>query len=357
MRVAVFGTRGFPYIQGGVEKHCEYIYSYLADKHEITVFRRIPYVCQTPHSPIHFIDLPSTKIKGFEAFFHSFLCTLICVFKRPDVIHIHNIGPAFFSPLLRLFGLKVVLTYHSPNYEHAKWGRFSKMLLKIAEYISLRASNHIIFVNKYQLEKQNIRIQAKSTYIPNGVVKQRKVVQRGKLFATHGIKNNFILGVGRITPEKGFDVLIQAFQQANVSIYQLVIAGGVDNEHGYFKKLQDMAKDNVVFTGVLTSEELTELYSHASLFVLPSYNEGFPLTLLEAMQLVNKVLVSDLPATRLLALNEEDYVKVGSVTDLAQKIMEKLEQPCFSTVKYNTSSYDWELIASQTEEVYKNASQ
>ena len=107
MKIYVFGTRGFPNIQGGVESHCEKLYSSMPKDINITIFRRKPYINNNIESinpsNINFIDLPSTKIKGFEAFFHSFISTLVCILKRPDIVHIHNIGPGIFTPILRLF--------------------------------------------------------------------------------------------------------------------------------------------------------------------------------------------------------------------------------------------------------------
>lgn len=94
MKISVLGTRGFPKIQGGVEKHCESLYPLFNAKYQITVYRRKPYVNSDKTYPnIKFIDLPSTKIKGFEAVFHSFLATLSACFGKSDVVHIHNIVP------------------------------------------------------------------------------------------------------------------------------------------------------------------------------------------------------------------------------------------------------------------------
>ena len=42
--VYVFGTRGFPNVQGGVEKHCEQLYPELTSKYNISIFRRIPFL-------------------------------------------------------------------------------------------------------------------------------------------------------------------------------------------------------------------------------------------------------------------------------------------------------------------------
>ena len=94
MKISVLGTRGFPKIQGGVEKHCESLYPLFNAKYQITVYRRKPYVNSDKTYPnIKFIDLPSTKIKGFEAVFHSFLATLSACFGKSDVVHI-QIGRA-----------------------------------------------------------------------------------------------------------------------------------------------------------------------------------------------------------------------------------------------------------------------
>lgn len=67
MKIYVFGTRGFPNIQGGVEKHCEALYTGFSNELQITVFRRKPYIQETPLYPnIFFKDICSTKIKGIE---------------------------------------------------------------------------------------------------------------------------------------------------------------------------------------------------------------------------------------------------------------------------------------------------
>ena len=105
--VAVIGTRGFPGIQGGVEAHSYHLYTRMSDVN-VRLYRRRAYL--TPQSSqafpnIEYIDLPSTRVKGFEAVWHTLLSVLHIAFHRPDVVHIHNIGPGMFAPLLRLMGV------------------------------------------------------------------------------------------------------------------------------------------------------------------------------------------------------------------------------------------------------------
>lgn len=354
MKVCVIGTRGFPDIEGGVEKHCELLYPLLDRDIDITVFRRKPYVnSNKTYNNIRFIDLPSTKIKGFEAILHSFLATICAVVFRADVVHYHNIGPALFSPLAKLFGIPVVLTFHSPNYEHKKWGGFAKKLLKFSEKVAFAASDRIIFVNRFQMQKYADRIQKKSVYIPNGI-NSVKLSENKNCLERFGISpRQYILSVGRITPEKGFHTLISAFKMLKRSDITLVIAGGVEFENAYMKELEDLTGDaQVVFTGYVFGDDLAQLYSNAALFVLASENEGFPLVLLEAMSYGLDILASDIPATRLVALKESDYFSTGNIEELKGMLDEKLTKRIART--YELEAFNWEHIAEQVSEIYSN---
>lgn len=352
MNISVIGLRGFPMIEGGVERHCESLYPRLDKKINITIYRRKPYVKEVAvYDNISFIDLPSTKIKGFEAFIHSFFASVSAVLRKPDIVHYHNIGPALFSPIVKLRNIPVVLTYHSPNYEHKKWGRIARRILLFSEKVALKTADRIIFVNKFQMEKYDQKIKDKSSYIPNGISNLPMLAESDFLSKIGVEKGKYILSVGRITPEKGFDTLIKAYKIANVNNYKLVIAGGVEFESNYMMKLRNISDDkDVIFTGAVYGDDLYQLYSHAALFVLASRNEGFPLVLLEAMRYNLDVIVSDIPATHLVKLDEKDYFETGNYKMLADKMSESIEH--FRKRKYDLSKYDWNVIAEKTEIVY-----
>lgn len=355
MKICVFGTRGFPMVQGGVEVHCESMYPRMAksDDRQIVVFRRKPYLKDNSkeYDNIRFVDLPSTKIKGFEAVLHSCLACICSIAMRPDVVHIHNIGPCLWAPLLKLFRIPVVMTYHSPNYEHKKWGKGAQKLLRFCERVALKYADRIIFVNRFQMEKYPQQIQKKSVFIPNGVQKAQKPEDFCYLKKHQLESEKYILSVGRITPEKGFHTLIEAFKQQKMPGYKLVIAGGVVAESGYMKQLQQLSEGlPVVFTGYVFGEELAQLYANAGLFVLASENEGFPLVLLEAMSYSRNLLVSDIPATRLIDLESQDYFPCANVQALSEALAIKIKQP--AKREYDLSPYEWETVAEQTTRVF-----
>ena len=353
MKVCVIGTRGFPYIEGGVEKHCESLYPLFGDDVQIVVYRRKPYVKgKKYYKNISFIDLPSTKIKGIETVIHSLLATIYTMYLKPDIVHYHNIGPALFSPLLKLQRIPIVVTYHSPNYEHKKWGIFAKRLLLFSEKITIKYSDILIFVNRYQMDKYPDKIKKKAFYIPNGITKPCKSINQNYLEEIGVKPGKYILSVGRITQEKGFDTLIKAYRLSKCKNYKLVIAGGVEFENKYMQELKELSQElDVIFTGYIYGDNLAQVYGNAALYVLASYNEGFPLVLLEAMSYELDVLVSDIPATHLVELQCDDYFAKGDYGDLSEKICRKLASP--HKRKYNLKEYDWNHTAKQTLTIFK----
>jgi len=365
--VFVFGIRGFPNVQGGVEKHCEELYPRLARTNcDITVITRMSYIPEEKRfsewKGVKFVYLWAPRRKNLETIVHSLLSSVICILKRPCIIHIHNIGPALVIPLLRLLGIKTVLTYHSINYEHQKWSRFAKFILKLGEFCGIKFADKVIVVSratKSFLEKKYIRKDLK--FIPNGV-SLPEIVSAGATLKRYNLEpKKYIFIACRFTPEKGLHDLIAAYSKIENPKFKLVISGDVDYETEYSKKIRDIARKTkgVVLTGFVSGEHLQELYSNAGLFVLPSYHEGLPIVLLEAMSYNLPLLVSDIAQNRDISLPEFRFFLPGEIDLLTAKIVdlfekgiserEKAQQYKILQVKYN-----WDKIAQQTFEVYKS---
>ena len=354
MKIAVIGTRGFPGIQGGVEVHSENLYTRMKDV-TLRIYRRKPYINERSNKAypgISYIDLPSTRVKGLEALLHTLISVMHIILHRVDVVHIHNIGPGLFTPILKVFGFKVVVTYHSPNYEHKKWGRFARNLLRFGEYLSLNFADKIIFVNRAQMQKFKDKFYTKSLYIANGITPQERSEKSDYIDSIGLTKGEYILSVGRLTPEKGFEYLVEAVNKIDC-VKHLVIAGAGDHGDAYLHQLKDLdIKNKVTFTGFTFGENLRQLYSHARLYVLSSVNEGFPLVLLEAMNYKLPIIASNIPATDIPQMSADNYFQTQNSDSLAEAIKRKLSDSQL-ICEYELGEYDWDRIAEQTLEVYK----
>ena len=103
---------------------------------------------------------------------------------------------------------------------------------------------------------------------------------------------------------------------------------------------------------------MNQVYTHARLFVLPSYHEGLPIVLLEALSYGLPVLVSDIPANKEVELPAERYFKCGDVDDLKKKIEVLLEKGLSEKERQKIrkqieEKYNWDKIAQQTIQVYR----
>ncbi|MDE6651590.1 MAG: glycosyltransferase family 4 protein, partial [Paramuribaculum sp.] len=320
------------------------------------VYRRKPFVTEgdPPPANIRFVDLPSTRIKGFEAAFHTLLCVAHLIVHPVKIVNIHNIGPAFLSPLLKLFGMKVVLTYHSTNYKHDKWGMFSKMILKAGEKIGFRWADRIIFVNEsMRLTAESNHVLHKSVFIPNPITAGCPDTSSDYCTKIGVTPYKYILAVGRLTPEKGFETLLRAANSLPDD-YKIVIAGAADHNPDYLRTLKELDKSHrVIFTGYADRDTLNELYSHARIFVLPSLFEGMSLALLEAMSFGLPVCLSDIDANHLPELeNRALFFNPTSSEALSDAINRALQQP--QRTDYDLSRYSPTSIIAETAGVYSN---
>jgi glycosyltransferase involved in cell wall biosynthesis len=302
MRLAVLGTRGFPGIQGGVETHCQELYPRLAARGlDITVFGRKGYLPAESYfyRGVKVVPLRSVRRKNLEAVSHTLwaLCQTARTRPRFDLVHFHTIGPGLFTPLARLAGFKTVVTNQGPDYERKKWGKLAKAVLRLGEAVSAKYAHAIISVSKTIQALLWEKYGRQSTYIPNGVVVPAKQAP-GPILAHFGLSpGQYILAVGRFVPEKGFHDLLAACRDLPGETH-LVLAGGADHEDNYSRALKSQAAQNkrVILTGIIAGRDLAEIYSNARLFVLPSYHEGLPLVLLEALSYGLPALVSAIPA-------------------------------------------------------------
>ena len=122
---------------------------------------------------------------------------------------------------------------------------------------------------------------------------------RRRLEERHGIRGGFVLFVSSLWPYKNCDGLLRAFAQARPDLdgRRLVVVGpGRDTE--YVAQLHALADelgiaDDVTWVGGVPLEETVDFYRAADVFVYPSHNETFGLTILEAMACGCPVVTSD----------------------------------------------------------------
>jgi glycosyltransferase involved in cell wall biosynthesis len=166
--------------------------------------------------------------------------------------------------------------------------------------------------------------------------------------------------IARVVPEKRQHDLIRAFAKTQRP-EKLVLVGEADHETEYSTSVRELAArtPSVVMTGFQTGSALSQLFSNAKLFVLPSSHEGMPIALLEALSYGLPVLASDISANLELNLPTDDYFAMGDVDALTTALERKLSMPfredmMSEIMQQIETDYSWKRIAERTATVYRS---
>lgn len=365
LRVTFLGLRGFPGVQGGVEKHVEQLSPLLASQGcSVEVLVRSPYIpaeSPTCRGEVRFVRLWAPRSQILEAITHSLLGVLYsALISRPHILHIHAIGPALVVPIATLLGLRVVVTHHGPDYDRQKWGGFAKAVLRLGEKLGMRYADARIAISTVIRDIVHRKYRVTCDVIPNGVSIPDPCYSTTVLDELGLRRGKYILLVSRMVPEKRHLDLLKAFQRLALPDCHLVFVGGSDHGTDYEAMVRSEATrvPNVVFTGVRGGRDLAELYAGAGVFVLPSSHEGLPISLLEALSYGLCVVASDIDANKAVGLSPSCYFPLGDVDELARMCRNALLcQPTKADrarrIEWVRERYDWSNVAASTFAVYR----
>lgn len=368
-KIAVTGFRGVPATWGGIEHHCENVYSRLAEiGYDITVYARSYYVPKeiSEYKGLKIKRLPTLNFKYSDALLHTFFSLIHILFKNPDIVHIHGIGPCFFSWLPRVFRprMKVFFTCHGLDWQRKKWPRWASRLMYLGELSAIFFAQYRIVVSK-ELQKYFGSVHGtKTTYIPNGIMpippREPNLIKQWNL-TTRG----YFLCVGRMVPEKRIEDIIKAYL-LNLRSCSLVIVGDNAAAGQYMKDLLKMASNtpSVIFTGYQFGPVLEELFSNARAYVTASELEGLPITILEALSYGVVCVTSDIGPHRELteSLKLELSFPVGDVGAISRCMdrVESMTDTQFDDFKKEaiamiSKDFSWNAACGEHDRLYRDS--
>jgi len=142
------------------------------------------------------------------------------------------------------------------------------------------------------------------------------------------LPDKFILSVGSIEPRKNLMGLLEAYNALAKELkeeYHLVLVGFKGWENKEIMKLIDANKSYVHYLGYVSDYDLVKVYNLASLFIYPSFYEGFGLPPLEAMACGTPVIISDVSSLPEVGGDATVYCNPYDVEDISKKISLVLE--------------------------------
>jgi glycosyltransferase involved in cell wall biosynthesis len=357
-RIAFIGGRGVISKYSGIESYYEEVGKHLARRgNEITVYCRKHFTpALAEHNGMRLVRLPTIRSKHLETVIHTFLSTAHAITQGYDVVHYHALGPALFSWIPRVFGMKTAVTVQGLDWQRKKWGMLASAVLSGGEKASARFPNATMVVSKELQQRYTQTHGIESFYVPNGgILRDRRPAK--KILEWGLDAGQYVLFLGRFSPEKGCHLLVRAFEQIETDV-KLVMAGAASYCDEYSRELLRHASDKIRILDWVSGETLDELLTNAMIFVLPSDMEGLSLALLDAMGASLCVLASDIPENREVVEGAGYLFKPGDADDLAERLRFLISNPSVREAAGRTArgriedEYQWPEIATQIEKVY-----
>jgi len=367
MKIAIIGTRGYPYVYSGYETFVSELAPRLTNAgHQIYVychkslFKSYPKVV----NGINLVYLPAIERKSLSQFTHSFLSTIHAIFKNYDILLYVNSANGPFGFLTKLFKRKTAINVDGLEWLRPKWKGLGSKYYYWASKLSTRLFDMVIsdstemakiYKKEFNADSVTIAYGANIGYSENGnMIKQFNLK-----------KNEYYLIVGRLIPDNNADLIVKGFCASN-SNKKLVIVGDVPYNDSYAENIRKVNDERIVFTGyVRDSELLKELYCNAYVYIHGHEFGGTNPTLLKALACGTPILALNTVFSKEILVNGEyGFFFEKNKSSLTTRIEEIDSQngflDCFRTKnrKRILEKYTWDIITEQYitlfNKMYKN---
>lgn len=276
---------------------------------EVDVFTTDAGIDNTSNIPLNkWVDQDGVKVKYFRAYGYQnyifslrMLLELLRCAKDYDIFYVL---PLWDFPALA--GYVAARIHHKPYiiclqgtlYREAidiksKNKKLIYYKLVARQYIKNATAVRYLTEDEKEYVINTFGLKNKAFVVPNGIdiSLYRELPPKGLFVKKNPILKNkrYILFLGRIHPIKGLNVLMEAFKRLS-KLYNdlMLVVAGPEDYSGYGTHLKNILgsaelSEKVLFVGKLFGEEKISVCLDAEIFVLPSYSEGLPVAMLEAM--------------------------------------------------------------------------
>ena len=256
-------------------------------------------------------------------------------FHKTDIKHFHTLDPQFIFHLWNKKAVKITYCHFLPKTlidGSIKVPKFLQPLVSWYIIYFYKKADRLVVVNpcfiedlvEYKIPREKIY------YIPNYVSKEQfhslgeeKKLETRKKYGVDP-KAFVVLGAGQVQTRKGVLDFVQVAEKC--PDMEFVWAGGfsfgaLTDGYEELKKIEENPPKNVHFIGIVSREEMVQVYNMVDVLFMPSYNELFPMTILEAVNLRLPLVLRDLDLYKGILFGH--YLK-GSNNDEFATVLQKL---------------------------------
>ncbi len=361
MRIAILGTRGYPYVYSGYETFVSELAPRLNAKgHMVRVYCHRSLFHERPSvvNGVSLCYLPAIERKTVSQFSHSLLSAIHALFCKYDVLLYVNSANGPFGLLSKLTGQKTAINVDGVEWLRPKWKGLGSRYFKFASYLSTKLFDRLITDSIEMAKIYEEVFHAQSVTIAYGATvawsKRPELIQEFRLHP-----GQYYLVVGRLIPDNNADLIVKGFLNS-ASKRKLVIVGDVPYRDAYATQIRALADERVVFTGYIRDPEmLQELYCNSFVYIHGHEFGGTNPSLLTALACGCCIAALDTRFSREVLADAQHGVYFSKDTANVTSVLSELERDSELVNSFRMrardrirSCYTWEKIADEYEHLF-----
>ena len=361
--ISIIGSRGYPIVYSGYETFVKEVAERLvASGMKVRVYCHKNLFTDRPKmiNGIELIYMPTIETKILSQFIHSLLSMTHACFSNSDIILAVNAANGPWGLISKIFRKKTAINVDGMEWLRPKWKGLGARYFKMAAWLATRLYDCIITDAEAMRQVYLREFNTDSTVIAYGA--NIKYSENQSLISNLGLTSqDYYLIVGRLIPDNNADLIIAGYLASN-SGKKLVIVGDVPYQDQYAQNMKANARNNVVFLGYVTDQNvLAELYHHCYAYLHGHEFGGTNPTMLKAMAY----------GCAIIALNtvfNQEMLQEGKFGLFFEKTpasvalsLQQAEQPhnCMAQLRFNarnglTNKYNWDEVSNAYIKVFKD---
>jgi len=359
LRIALVGSRGYPYVYSGYETFVAAVAPRLAARgHEVTVYCHRGLFAARPVvvDGVRLAYVPSIERKVLSQLSHSLLATLhLVVAARPDVALYVNSANGPFGWLLRAGGIRSAINVDGLEWLRPKWRGLGARYFRWASSVATRAFDVVVTDANAMADIYHREFGATSTTIAYGA--NVGFSERPERVRECGVEpGDYYLVVGRLIPDNNGDLIVRGFTGTGIR-RKLLVVGDVPYRDAYAAAVRRTNDARVLFPGYVRDQDLLrELYCNAYVYLHGHEFGGTNPALLNALACgcaiaaldtpFNREVLSDGRHGRLFPKEESAVARLLTTLDANPAAVQALRATARDRI---AERYTWERITDQYE--------
>jgi glycosyltransferase involved in cell wall biosynthesis len=362
MKIAIIGSRGYPYVYSGYETFVKELVERLVKRdYDITVYCHRNLFKSFPRqvNGVNLIYISTIEKKSLSQLIHSAQSITHACLKNYDVVLVVNSANGPFGVITRLFGKRTAINVDGLEWLRPKWKGLGSKYFYWASRMATKLYDEIITDSDEMQKVYEREFNAQSTVIAYGANIRESV--KPELINQWGLQQQgYYLIVGRLIPDNNADILLREFISAS-SGKKLVIVGDVPYKDAYSRSLKGLDDPRVIFTGYVNDQDvLAELYHNCFAYFHGHEFGGTNPTMLKALAYGCAICALDTVFNREMLNNDEYGLFFTKQTGSLEALIQGVEAEPDKLLAYKQKSrkriltnYTWEKITDQYDALFK----